>query len=319
MEFGTLHTELYRQALEHGRLPSGHRTPAEQAAVDELVTARLLRIEPLTGATVPCTPETAAAHLLGPIDAVIRRHQREAREAEEQLAVFRAAYQEQRRRGGHGRHEQLEQLRSLDVIRATLGDLTDGAEREIRTAHPVLPPPEALDEGLERTTASLARGLRLRTVYPHSVLTRPYMRRHLEKLVQAGAEFRTVSRVASRLILFDRSVAVLPTTGDEPSALVVREESLLGYLHAGWETVWEGALPFELTPDRSSYEEADQEVKRAIVRLLDQGLKDDVVARKLGISVRVCRRHIAEILQEFGAASRFQAGSRAHLYGWLDG
>jgi DNA-binding NarL/FixJ family response regulator len=52
------------------------------------------------------------------------------------------------------------------------------------------------------------------------------------------------------------------------------------------------------------------ELKREIVRRLAAGDKDEAIARGLGISLRTCRRYIAEILSATGAVSRFQAGFR---------
>ncbi|KOG32387.1 hypothetical protein ADK34_09305 [Streptomyces viridochromogenes] len=49
--------------------------------------------------------------------------------------------------------------------------------------------------------------------------------------------------------------------------------------------------------------------------LLAQGAKDEVIARRLGMSLRTCRRHIAELLEELGAESRFQGGALAERAG----
>ena len=54
-----------------------------------------------------------------------------------------------------------------------------------------------------------------------------------------------------------------------------------------------------------------QDLQQAIARLMAQGLTDEVVARRLGMSVRTCRRHIAAMLQNLDAVSRFQAGVQA--------
>jgi len=43
-----------------------------------------------------------------------------------------------------------------------------------------------------------------------------------------------------------------------------------------------------------------------ILTMLAGGAKDETVARSLGLSVRTCRRHIAEILTRLNATSRFQ-------------
>ena len=49
----------------------------------------------------------------------------------------------------------------------------------------------------------------------------------------------------------------------------------------------------------------------AVLRLLAEGLKDDAIAHRLGISVRTVRRHIADYLDATGSGSRFAAGVAA--------
>jgi DNA-binding NarL/FixJ family response regulator len=60
---------------------------------------------------------------------------------------------------------------------------------------------------------------------------------------------------------------------------------------------------------------AEVELKQQIILLLAEGAKDETVARRLGLSLRTCRRHIAEILDHLDASSRFQAGYRAGRLG----
>jgi DNA-binding NarL/FixJ family response regulator len=57
----------------------------------------------------------------------------------------------------------------------------------------------------------------------------------------------------------------------------------------------------------------------AILDALYSGHKDAAAARHLGISIRQYRRHVAEIMRDIGAASRFQAGARAVQLGLLGG
>ena len=60
------------------------------------------------------------------------------------------------------------------------------------------------------------------------------------------------------------------------------------------------------------------EVKASILTLLANGLKDDVIAKRMGLSVRACRGHVADLMHTFGARSRFQAGVIAARLGLLD-
>ncbi|NUV81372.1 LuxR C-terminal-related transcriptional regulator [Streptomyces sp. CAI-155] len=50
-------------------------------------------------------------------------------------------------------------------------------------------------------------------------------------------------------------------------------------------------------------------VQGTIARLLAEGHVDDVVACKMGISVRTCRSHIAKLMQTLGATSRTHLGA----------
>ncbi|OIJ87887.1 hypothetical protein BIV24_23915 [Streptomyces colonosanans] len=48
-----------------------------------------------------------------------------------------------------------------------------------------------------------------------------------------------------------------------------------------------------------------------VLRALGSGATDETAARELGMSLRTCRRRVAEPLDVLGASSRFQAGVRA--------
>lgn len=56
----------------------------------------------------------------------------------------------------------------------------------------------------------------------------------------------------------------------------------------------------ELTPDQ-----------RALLAALARGGRDEIVARRLGVSTRTFRRRLAELMRQLGATSRFQAGAKA--------
>ena len=51
---------------------------------------------------------------------------------------------------------------------------------------------------------------------------------------------------------------------------------------------------------------------------MGEGDKDEAISRKLSVSVRTCRRHIADYMTQVGATSRFQAGVIAAREGHLD-
>lgn len=56
--------------------------------------------------------------------------------------------------------------------------------------------------------------------------------------------------------------------------------------------------------------------RRVLVSMCTVG-KDEAGARKLGVSVRTYRRHVADLMQMLGAASRAQAALLARERGWI--
>jgi DNA-binding CsgD family transcriptional regulator len=137
-------------------------------------------------------------------------------------------------------------------------------------------------------------------------------------MTEAGGEVRTVDQLPERMFIFDREMAFIPkrTRPDRvPGALIVRDAVIVSFLCTLFEQFWIGAMPF--VPEGPGYHDASSDLRRSIVSLLAQGLKDEAVAKRLGMSVRTCRRHIASLMQELGAESRFEAGVKAAQLGLL--
>ena len=129
---------------------------------------------------------------------------------------------------------------------------------------------------------------------------------------------RLATGVPARGLVVDRSVALLPLAGDEPRLAIVRERHVIAWLVATFEQLWSESTPLDAVIHRA-HDDADLDPTRAaIVRLMADGEKDEAIARKLSISVRTCRRHIADYMAQVGATSRFQAGVIAARAGHTD-
>jgi len=70
--------------------------------------------------------------------------------------------------------------------------------------------------------------------------------------------------------------------------------------------------PAPRSPRRSLDEQT-----HAILGLLDAGLKDEAVARQLGISLRTVQRAVQQVSVLLGVSSRFQLGAQACRRGWI--
>jgi hypothetical protein len=136
-----------------------------------------------------------------------------------------------------------------------------------------------------------------------------------------GAEIRVADRAVvlrRDLIIVDRRPVAVAWRFDDNQLRVetVTEPTMAVMLRTLWDLLWAQALPLEAA---ARFEKLSGDlVKRVILEQLSAGAKDEVIARSLDISLRTCRRHIAEILAAAGATSRFQAGDRLARAGVLD-
>lgn len=168
----------------------------------------------------------------------------------------------------------------------------------------------------------LGRGVRARLIYQHAIRGDLVTRSLVRELTQHGAEVRTSAELIDPLVVFDREALVLPhspgPSGETgmTAAVAIRAPAMVAFACAAFENLWNTACP--LIPDAKDTPHTIDALKKAIVRLMAMGHKDEMVARRLGISVRTCRRHIAEIMDEQGAISRFQAGVALTRAGLID-
>lgn len=75
------------------------------------------------------------------------------------------------------------------------------------------------------------------------------------------------------------------------------------------------ALAAPITPERSATPTQDE---IALLRLMSRGFTDEVVVQKLGLTGRTLRRRLRSAMDKLEAGSRFEAGFKLALSGWLD-
>jgi DNA-binding NarL/FixJ family response regulator len=144
--------------------------------------------------------------------------------------------------------------------------------------------------------------------------------RYLHELAQLGVLVRLAECIPARAIIVDRSIALLTVPGqrgpDEQMA-VVRDPSLVSWLVMSFEQLWADSMPLEAPASATRQDVQLAHTQAAILRMLAEGEKDEAISRRLSISVRTCRRHIADYMAQVGASSRFQAGVIAATAGYL--
>lgn len=205
-----------------------------------------------------------------------------------------------------------------DRLRASVGDLARRARSEVLELHPPADwDPAVLESTRAHDAAQLQRGARIRVLHVQSSLLDPHVRGHLRLRAELGVEVRFTPVVATRVLVFDRRVAVLEGSGADVRAVIVRGEHVAAPMAALHDHLWTGASSVTDVP-RSAQDARLGEQQRAVLRMLAEGAKDDAIARALGVSTRTVTRVVAELVTALDAGSRFQAGVRAARLGWLD-
>lgn len=168
---------------------------------------------------------------------------------------------------------------------------------------------------------AVGRGVSYRVVVERSVLDAPNGVTELTAALGRGERVRVVDRVPTKLVVADRSLAMVPltVTSAEPAALVVHASGLLELLSGLFDAVWQEALPLRLgssgvterLPDGP--DEADLEV----LSLLLAGLTDASVAKQLDLGLRTVQRRVKGLMELAGVTTRLQLGWHAYERGWV--
>jgi len=159
--------------------------------------------------------------------------------------------------------------------------------------------------------------VRCRSIYDAAAMDDPVARRIIQSCARAGEQARLLPQVPMKMKLADQATAMLPLTpAGTAGALVVRAPVIIAALREYFEMLWERATP--LKPGRGAAS-ADRLTpsQQAVLELMAEGLQDDVIARRAGISTTTVRRHIAAIMTRLGVSSRFAAGAAAQRRGWI--
>lgn len=273
------------------------------------------RIKP--GEYLPVGPDTALAALL---------HQRRM-EAESAFSRVRTVVDDFARLYHTGRLQTdlaslVEVLSGRDMVDRRVDEMT----KSIRTHMWVLdkPPylewakgrPETNEKELEDTLAMIDRGVEIRTVYCPEAMERPGRFETVAKLATLGEQARMLPSLPFKLRIMDRKVALVPLVDEVYDTLaLVHPSGLLDALIKLFELYWEQAEPIvgaHPPPDDGPGEE-----DLLLLHMLKAGLKDQAIARQLGVSPRTATRRIAGLMTTLGAANRFQAGVEAAARGWL--
>lgn len=170
-----------------------------------------------------------------------------------------------------------------------------------------------IDTGVK---AVLAQGRPSRVIYPARVLEESPAT--VRARADVGEHVRVLAAVPARMGVFGTSAAVIHEHWRAGSGrlLVMRHPAMVEMATMLFDLLWERAVTVPglegamLPAERAA-------ARRLLLEELARGAKDEQIARELGLSLRTVRRRVAEVLDELGAGSRFQAGVEAVRRGWL--
>ncbi|MCC9311474.1 hypothetical protein LN042_31170 [Kitasatospora sp. RB6PN24] len=325
-ELDDLSASAYGHAVELGRFDRDAIATVlklDGAEVDRIEQVlRLMRLlQPRPGdpsVLVPVSPDVAAADLVGPAEHQVRALMQAVTDVRGKLLSLTPLYFEGRRL--RNRFEAFDVVTDVDAIQNMLDHLGQTCRKEVLTVQPGGARPSTLLPAARKSAEGmLERGVRMHTIYQHTARSDLATKAYVRDVTALGAEIRTADQVIDRMLIYDRETVFLParTEGNEAStgAAIVREPTLVAFLCAVFEHLWDSATPF--VHDTSKATPTTDDLKQSIIRLMARGYKDEMVARRLGMSVRTCRRHISEITEELEATSRFQAGYNVAMAGLL--
>ncbi|MFJ1892494.1 hypothetical protein [Streptomyces sp. NPDC088170] len=144
--------------------------------------------------------------------------------------------------------------------------------------------------------AKTSNGVLIRLVCPHSARAKAATRTQLRQMVDSGARVRTTNHIFDNLVLVGDEVAfVAHQSSDEnavaPSVIAVYEPVIISLLLRLYEFAWQGGTDFDA--DAVSYGETLTDLNAGIIDPMAQGLKDEVVARCIGMGSRTFRVYCA--------------------------
>ncbi|MFJ1557939.1 response regulator transcription factor [Streptomyces mirabilis] len=201
------------------------------------------------------------------------------------------------------------------AIAARLEEMYARAEHEVCLfdTPPYLAPPAPQ---VDLQADLLSRGIVSRGIYAATGLEDPKVLSRALSMVELGEQARVLPTVPLKLLVVDGCRALLPLTASAAGgycAVVVWHSAVTEALQKLFELAWQQATPLGQPVSDGGLTEDE----RTLTRLLAAGMKDEAVARHLGVSLRTLRRRVSDLQERLGAASRFQLGMRAAQRDWV--
>ena len=315
--------DLVSERLYFAVVPASGHSIEEVARLVRGEPAQLLRgLEPLRdlGLVEMDGDRVVVPPLAGAVARLVEREARSAATSAERLESLALAVPHLVAAATRPDEEDLAEVRPIDGELSTGGNPLELLGQMIRTSRGDMlwlrPDAWAMPREAAVTAVlaeALASGRRSRAIYPVRALNEaPEV---LKARARIGEQIRVLSELPTRMFVLGQSHAVLPEplgTYDEPR-IHVRQRAIVTVLTMWFESLWSRATPVPALHTG----EARPDLRQFLLEQLVAGYTDEVIARRLGISLRTVRRRIASLMDELGVDTRFQAGVEAARRGWV--
>lgn len=312
--FESASTALYEEIVSSGGIVAGEPRIAVDGelhdAFEQLRRLNLVRLDANSETWIAEDPGTVQSRVVTPLS---QQGTELLQESASWASAVTALTHAWRRAPNTDERGPFRYLNGLEEINSFLQSLAAEAEEEVLTAQPqgLRGTGEELDEGLAKVLEferpMLERGVRMLNLYQHSARRSTATRAYVAAISPLGGETRTQDEFFNRMIIVDRRTAMIPAASASPTALEIREPTIVGYLVDVFMRSWERARPF--TSQEASVVKGIAEEQRAMtMRMLIEGHSDPVSAKRLGVSPRTYAGYVADLKEDFEAETRFQLG-----------
>jgi sugar-specific transcriptional regulator TrmB/DNA-binding CsgD family transcriptional regulator len=317
-----VHEQVYRQLVDISPARAGElgahlglTEPEVGVALDALMAFGLALVDDADrGRFIAASPAVALGSLIN--ERRNRLHQAEI-SVTEMIERYRTAA------GGRAVRDLIEVVTGTEAVGHRFVQVQSTAEREVMafvTADTLAVSREQNDV----EPAAVERGVIYRVLIERAILEQPGAIDIMALSLENGEQVRVVDRVPHKLLIADRTTALVPlrVSGD-PGAVVVYASGLLDALVALFEAFWARAIPLRLSSDadRPVVEDgvpgAIEPLDLKILALLFAGLTDRAVATQLDISMRTVARRVRHLMDLAGVQTRLQLGRHAAIAGWF--
>lgn len=110
------------------------------------------------------------------------------------------------------------------------------------------------------------------------------------------------------MLVFDHTVAFVPAAAKGGRVLVLRQPAPIDYLHAVFESFWRLGTPLADPHPTTFRGDGPTREEHLVAALLAEGHSDEAIAKRLGVSMRVCDDRIRKLTRTLGGTSRTHLG-----------